>query len=220
MKKAFSTCGMFLVAVLLAVSVQADDLMDFSYLVRDVVDSNPGNEMISPVFRFSDRTGDGVNDRISVNFQVYDVGTNSMLFQTPAKLFTFPADGCADPVWMGREVTRTAFRGRIYRGHILLVMQTSCTERTAPEVIVETYRTYIYSTDVRSRNNAGTWVRMWNVEAVGWNSVDWDGDAGNDEFMVTLEVPRNNGTSRKVVMLNPVTGEVETDNTYAMVIQQ
>jgi hypothetical protein len=199
-------------------TAQADEILDFTPLVRDFVDTNTGLEIAVPYIRYNDTTvpADGIPDSITLWFNIYPVGSTAKLHTSFARTIPVPALPCTQPdpnsVYDDMKVK---FLGTtsVSRVHLVLTGSIECWDM-ADDKYKEAYKTVLYSSNAATAGNS--WMKVWNFDTIAANGMNVDADADN-EIMLTMEVPTpTGGANAKVVYLNGGDGTIVYDNSYPL----
>lgn len=195
----------------------ADDeegIIDLTPIVRDFV-AGGAKEIAVPYFRYNDKAPvDGFEESITVYFNVYTVGTSSKLYSSLPRTVPMPTPACTTPA-VGSTVSdiKVKFLGAdsTSRVHFVLTGWIQCFD-TADNQVKDSYKTLLYSTDASTAANS--WIKVWNLNTDGANSVDVTGD-GLNEIMLTMSVPTPTGAANaKVVYVQGSNGTIVHDNSY------
>lgn len=185
-------------------------------LTGNLVSSNPGKELAMPLLKGLDTDGDGLNDQFSFNFNLYKAGTSEKLFGTPVRKYAIQAP-CDQPVSPYGNAGAYHFRYADGRLHALIWMYMQCYDQ-ADMTYKMVYGTGVYSTVAGQVSSEGTWSKL----IKGGNPaelfmVDVDGD-GVEEIQALIYINRTAtaGDKLRVVFMDPTTGKVEGDDTYAV----
>ena len=200
------------VASILACSnVLADEFLDTKSLLKDVVASNAGTELIVPFFKEVDNNGDDYPDKIAFNFKVYDAGTTSKLFATTKKQFVPPANPCANPSFLDWDWDASFVgEGDDYTGAVIS-FYVECFDSVQNDYFEE-YKTFLYMADTSS--SSGTvWSKIFAWETLSVDIVNWDAD-GADEVQLFMVQEADTSERGRVVFFNKTTGVKESDKQY------
>jgi len=167
---------------------------------------------ITPQLELIDDNADSFPDRFKISYKVWTAGTTTFIRRTRVRTFSFPASPCTAPLFLEGDLdikfTGSNSTDRVFTAASLI---TECEESGTFE-FKEAFRALVYAGNV---NDGTSWFRTWNgIELLGCAEVDWDTD-GTNELMVVMAVPKAASDSVRVVFLDPSTGAVESDKTYA-----
>ncbi len=202
-------------------NVAADEFLDLKPLLKEVVGSSPGMEMILPLIDEIDNTGDEYPDQMFFKFNVFNAGSTTLLFSTTPRGFVPPAIPCTTPSFvdweweiefLGEDNTHTGLG---------LLFGVECFDE-ADSTNKETFKTFFYMADT-STNGGVSWAQAWPWDSLAFELLDWDSD-GQDEVVIYLVGESNTGTTNpsgvgevRTVILNKTDGTPESDRRYRVV---
>ncbi len=195
----------------------ADEFLDGKPLLKDAVSTSAGLELILPLIDEVDNTGDGYPDQIFVKFNVFTAGTTNRLFDSTPRGFVPPSIPCTtvatgsldwdwDITFVGEDNTHTGLG---------LLFYTECFDESDGQ-FKEAIKTLFYMADTRS-NSGISWAQAWPWDALGFEIVNWDGDA--QEEVVIYLANENDVTGRaeaRPVILRKADGTPESDRRYTI----
>jgi hypothetical protein len=207
MKKLLATCiGMFS----LLANAEGVQLSEKT-LIREVVSSNAGQEIIVPFATMSsDKT------KISLRFDVYPVGSTTKLFSTAAQTFTLPVLNCSTEstaqaglnTWdAGLVSAPSGGANQVYAFEV----NRYCTGADAANPWIQQTDTLIYGANVSSAAGAKWGLMRAKTSLRDMAAINSDADADYELLLVT-DTPKSvsgYATKTRVEILNMVTGAVE-----------
>lgn len=188
----------------------AEQFINTEPLLKEVVAASPGLELIIPSIIETDTNADEYPEKITTKFKVFRAGSNSKLFTTPQRKFTPPAIPCNNIVWMdwdweldfiGEDNTHTAMAMAFY---------VECQQPNG--VYKEAAKAYIYVADTTQAGSG--WAKSWPKDLLSVDFVDWDNDQ-QEEVKVVLITESSGGEKIRVIFLDKMTGNVESDKSYS-----
>lgn len=207
MKKLLATCiGMFS----LLANAEGIQLSEKT-LIREVVASNPGQEIIVPYASMSTD-----KKKIALRFDVYPVGSTTKLFSTAAQTFTLPVLNCAAATidqaglngWdAGLVSAPTGGASQVYAFEV----NRYCTGADPLEPWIQQTDTLIYGANVSSASGAKWGLMRTKTYLRDMTAINSDADADYELLLVT-DTPKSvsgYATKKRVEILNMATGAVE-----------
>lgn len=196
-------------------TTRADDsFVSTDQLAKDLDANGSLDTTVVPRFKFgADANADGVPDWITFWFNVYPIGTTTLLRSTVTKPIGIPAMPCADPQFANFKF-RVKFGGlrNSPRVHVLIETGVDCQE-TGTSEFKEAFKTTVYSANAST--GAGVWLYSVNRSAVGMDGVDTDGNGTNDALQIlTSYAPAPDQENVVIRIVNPADGTVISNVDY------
>jgi hypothetical protein len=209
--KKFLSAAICLSTLLAWQPAQSGSFINWQPLIKEVVATSPGIELIAPLFLFRDVDQDGVEDALFVSFTVWDLATNTKLFKTQQRGVNLPALPCTNPASFDTDFDVKFTNETGGRSNVVVLFVMDCIETGTLE-FKEAIKTIVYSADVTKAPGAGAdvaWLKAWNEDSIAFNNLDWDND-GQKEIILTLVVENTNGAEDALtIILTQVNGAVE-----------
>jgi len=204
-------------------------------LFGDFIATNVGLEVAVPKFKFVDNVAPiGYPESVIVSYNVYALGTYTLLYTTPARGFLTPAipPGCTDPnqtnfdwnILFARRSAQLDSSAQVVdeskRIHLVINMEWECYNGT-PEWAYSDV-SVVYSANLSGVAGTGNPVASWAKNFVGQhllglNGIDTNGDLVTDKLTMTVVSGPDYNVNATVFVVTAGTGVVETANGYPLI---
>ena len=144
---------------------------------------------------------------------MYTAGSSNKLFATPQRSFTPPAAPICSNAFFEDWDWEVKFFGE-NNTHTGLAFQfdAECRNNNTSK---EAIKSFVYVADTTKSGSA--WAKSWSSVLINVDFVDWDNDQ-QDEVMVVLAVHVNSQVKSRVIFLDKLTGAVESDKKYPLLV--
>lgn len=193
-------------------SAVASELLNTKSFLKDVVAASPGMELIMPLIVVSHIDGDEHEDKFTTKFNVYPAGTDTKLFATPERRFIPPATPCAVPTFPETDWHVEFFGENNTHTGLGLTFEAECVENGGEYKAA--FGAYVYVADTTQAGSS--WAKSWNRDLISVDFVDWDDDQ-QDEVKVVLAIDTEVNTMLRVIILDKLTGAIESSKKYKAV---
>ena len=187
----------------------ADDFLDLESLLENVNATYVGKEAIIPYFMQIDANKDKYYESIVYNYRIFRNNTTTLLYNTPARAFAYPAITCTNPT----SVSSDALPKFVLSGKwaaTVIDMEMECNSPTGNR---EAHNVAIYEADV---SKVGGLVRVLGFNNHYLLSVelkDYNSD-GKKDLLVLMVPPTTTGQYLRVVAKDFDTWATISDKIY------
>jgi len=198
---------------------------------------NAGIEVAVPRFKFTDAVFPfGYPEKLTLSYNVFALGTNTLLYTTPAKTISTPAipAGCTDPnlaefdwdvLFTRRLAQLDSTASPIDEGkriHLGITMEFECYDGSPQWAYSDVAAVYSANLSGVSAptNPVASWTKVFvGKHLLGLNGIDTDGNLVTDQLTITLISGPENIANATVVVVNGGNGVVNSVKSYPFIRQ-